>query len=176
DAVSDGADVVSSSWGSTYQSTAAWPDPMVQAAEAATDAGVTMVFANANQGPDEATTAMPASSPKVIAVGAVTKTATITPGDVDVTAPAPVPANLTGMAVGSAQFGPPLTPGFGPATYLAGQSVATNGSTLGCSLAGDTSPYPAGSLTGSIVLIERGSCTFSEKVFNAQRGGAVAAV
>jgi subtilisin family serine protease len=175
DAVADGADVVSSSWGSSYQSTAAWPDPMVQAAEAATDAGVTMVFANANQGPDEATTAMPASSPKVIGVGAVTKTATITPGDMDVTAPAPVPANLTGMGVGSAQFGPALA-SFGPLRVVPAQSVATNGSSLGCSLAGDTSPFPAGSVTGALVLIERGTCTFSEKVFNAQRGGALAAV
>src|SRR5207244_9621231 len=45
DAVKDGADVISNSWGSSYQNTLAWPDPMVQAAEAAVDAGVTMVFA-----------------------------------------------------------------------------------------------------------------------------------
>ena len=30
-------------------------------------------------------------------------------------------------------------------------------------------------MTGKIVLIERGVCNFSEKVFNAQRGGAIAA-
>jgi len=176
DAVTDGADVISNSWGSTYQNTFAWPDPMVQAAEAAVDAGVTMVFANGNAGPDEATAIAPANSPKVIGVGAVTKTATITPGDLDVTAPAPVPANLTGLAVGSAQFGPALSGGFGPAGYLPAQAVATNGSSLGCSLAGDVSPFPAGSLTGRMALIERGVCTFSEKVFNAQRGGAVAAL
>src|SRR5262249_30262431 len=123
----------------------------------------------------EATTGAPANSPKVIGVGAVTKTATITPGAVDVTAPAPVPATLTGLDVGTASFGPPLTAGFGPAGDLPAHSVATNGSSLGCSLAGDVSPFPAGSLTGRIALIERGTCTFSEKVFNAQRGGAVAA-
>ena len=44
-----------------------------------------------------------------------------------------------------------------------------------CSLAGDVSPFPAGSLTGKVALIERGTCNLSEKVFNAQRGGAVAA-
>jgi minor extracellular serine protease Vpr len=175
DAVADGADVVSSSWGSTYQNTLAWPDPMVQAAEAAVDAGVTMVFAQGNSGPDEATGNLPAASPKVIAVGAATKTATITPGDLAVTAPAPVPANLTGLGVGTAGFGPAVA-GFGPAPYVAAQTVATGGSSLGCSLAGDASPFPAGSLTGKIVLIERGVCNFSEKVFNAQRGGAVAAL
>jgi hypothetical protein len=173
--VSDGADVISNSWGSSYQNTAAWPDPMVQAAEAATDAGVTMVFANGNAGPDEATAGSPANSPKVIGVGAVTKTATITPGDLDVTAPAPVPANLTGLSVGTAGFGPAVTGTFGPVGYVAAQSVATNGSSLGCSLSGDVSPFPAGSLTGSVALIERGVCNFSEKVFNAQRGGAVGA-
>ena len=38
------------------------------------------------------------------------------------------------------------------------------------------SPFPAGSLTGKIALIERGVCNFSEKVYNAQRGGAIAAI
>ena len=55
DAVSDGADVISSSWGSSYQNTLAWPDPMIQAAEDAVDAGVVTVFANGNPGPDNAT-------------------------------------------------------------------------------------------------------------------------
>ena len=40
DAVKDGADVISNSWGATYQNTLAWPDPMIQAAEDAVDAGV----------------------------------------------------------------------------------------------------------------------------------------
>ena len=52
DAVTDGADVISSSWGSSYQNTLAWPDPMIQAADDAVDAGVVMVFANGNAGPD----------------------------------------------------------------------------------------------------------------------------
>jgi subtilisin family serine protease len=176
DAVADGADVVSSSWGSSYQNTLAWPDPMVQAAEAATDAGVTMVFAQGNAGPDGATGNLPAASPKVIAVGAITKTATITPGDLAVTGPAPVPANLTGLAVGGAQFGPPLPASIGPAKFVGAGTVASNGSTLGCSLPNDISPFPAGSLAGQVAVIERGVCNFSEKVFNAQRGGAVAAL
>jgi minor extracellular serine protease Vpr len=175
-AVADGADVISNSWGSTYQNTFAWPDPMVQAAEDAVDAGVTMVFSNSNAGPDTATTGAPANSPKVIGVGAVTKNATIVPGVVDVTAPAPVPAALTNLAVGPAGFGPQLTTPLGPAVYAPAQAVASNGSSQGCSLAGDVSPYPAGSLTGKIALIERGTCEFSAKVFNAQRGGAIAAL
>jgi subtilisin family serine protease len=175
DAVKDGADVISSSWGSSYQNTLAWPDPMIQAADDAVDAGVVMVFANGNAGPDPDTVISPAISPKVIGVGAVTKDSAIVPGFITVTAPSPVPANLTGLPFGGALFGPQATTTVGPAVYLPAQTVATNGSSLGCSLVGDASPFPAGSLTGKIALIERGICNFSEKVFNAQRGGATAA-
>ena len=169
DAVADGADVISNSWGSSYQNTLAWPDPMVQAAESAVKAGVTMVFAQGNSGPAEATGNSPANSPDVIAVGATTKDVTIVPGQIDVTAPAPVPANLTAMTVGPAQFGPQLTANLGPAPYVPAQ-VASGGSSLGCA------PFPAGSLAGAIAVIERGTCEFSTKVFNAQNAGAVAAL
>jgi minor extracellular serine protease Vpr len=176
DAVKDGADVVSSSWGSTYQNTLAWPDPMIQAADNAVDAGVVMVFANGNSGPDPETAISPAISPKVIGVGAVTKDAAIVPGFITVTEPAPVPANLVGLPFGGAGFGPQMTTTVGPAVIVPAESVSTAASnkSLGCSLAGDASPFPAGSLTGKIALIERGVCNFSEKVFNAQRGGAIA--
>ncbi len=175
DSVRDGADVISNSWGSSYQNTLAWPDPMIQAAEAAWDAGVVGVFANGNAGPDAATANSPAISPKLIAVGAVSKNTTISPGVVNVTAPAPVPDNLKNLDIGPADFGPQITTTFPAAPYAPAETVATNGSSLGCSLAGDASPFPVGSLTGRIALIARGTCTFSEKVFNAQRGGAVAA-
>jgi minor extracellular serine protease Vpr len=144
DAVKDGADVISNSWGSSYQNTLAWPDPMIQAADDAVDSGVVMVFANGNSGPDTSTAISPAISPKVIGVGAVTKNATIVPDVVNVTAPAPVPGNLTGLGAGPAGFGPSVTTQLGPAVYLPAQSVAMNGSSLGCSLAGDASPFPAG--------------------------------
>jgi subtilisin family serine protease len=169
DAVEDGADVISNSWGSSYQNTLAWPDPMVQAAEAAVDAGVVMVFAQGNSGPDAATGNSPANSPKVIAVGASTKNTTIVPGVVDVTAPTPVPPELTRITVGAAGFGEQITGTLGPAPVIPAQ-VASGGSTLGCD------PFPAGSLDGAIAVIERGVCEFSDKVLNAQEAGAVAAL
>jgi subtilisin family serine protease len=168
-AVIDGADVISNSWGSSYQNTLAWPDPMVQAAESAVDAGVTMVFAQGNSGPDEATGNSPANSSKVIAVGATTKNVTIVPGTINVTAPAPVPPTLTAMPVGPAQFGAQLTANLGPAPYIPAQAVG-GGSSLGCAA------FPLGSLAGAIALIERGVCEFSTKVLNAQNAGAVAAL
>jgi subtilisin family serine protease len=175
DAVKDGADVISNSWGASYQNTLAWPDPMIQAADDAVAAGVVMVYANGNSGPNTGTAISPAISPDVIGVGAVTKDATIVAGFITVTAPQPVPANLTGLPFGDAAFGPTATSTVGPAVYEPAQTVSTNASSLGCSLAGDASPYPAGSLSGKIALIERGTCNFSEKVFNAQRAGAIGA-
>jgi hypothetical protein len=71
DAVHDGADVILASWGSSYRNTLPWPDPMVRAADAAVDAGVVVVVAHGNGGPEEGTTPSPAMSPKVISVGAV---------------------------------------------------------------------------------------------------------
>ena len=176
DAVKDGADVVSNSWGSTYQNTLAWPDPMIQAADNAVDAGVVMVFANGNAGPDTATAISPAISPKVIGVGAVTKDAALVSGSISVTAPPPVPANLTGLPFGGASFGPQATSTVGPAEYVPVQNISAPASSLGCSNnPGDLSPFPTGSLTGKIALIERGVCNFSEKVYNAQRAGAIGA-
>jgi subtilisin family serine protease len=165
DAVRDGADVLSNSWGSSHQNTLDWPDPMVQAAESAVDAGVVGVYAEGNSGPATATGNLPAASPKLIAVGAVTKNTTITPGFVDVTSPAP-PANLVGRDVGAAGFGPQITTSFGPHPY----APASGGTNLACAA------LPAGSLAGKIAVIQRGVCEFSTKVLNAQNAGAVAAL
>lgn len=176
DAVLDGADVISGSWGSSYQNTLAWPDPIIQAAEAAVDAGVVVVIANGNGGPENATTGSPAVSPKVISVGAVTKDRTVAAGTLSVTAPTPVPAKLRAIDAGAALFGPVVTSAFGPVPYVPVEKVATGGSPLGCPLDGDASPYPQGGLAGKIALISRGTCEFSAKVFHAQQAGAVAAI
>ncbi|MFN8474793.1 MAG: S8 family serine peptidase [Anaerolineae bacterium] len=174
DSVKDGADVISNSWGASYQNTFAWPDPMIQAAEAAWDAGVVGVFANGNDGPEQATAISPAISPKLIGVGASTKPQAIATGFVDVTGPAPVPPKLQGLSFGSAEFGPPITSLFGPAPYVPIQTVDTTGSTLACGNPSTT--IPPGSLTGKIALVQRGTCNFSLKVWNAQQAGAIAAV
>lgn len=175
DAVRDGADVISNSWGSSYHNTLAWADPMVQAAEAAADGGVVVVVANGNAGPHTATTGSPALSPKVISVGAVTKNTTIASGVIDVTAPTPVPHKLEAIDTGPALFGP-SPHALRPTLYVPVEEVATDRSPLGCPLDGGASPYPQGGLTGKIALIARGTCEFSTKVLHAQRAGAVAAI
>src|SRR4029453_5916327 len=146
-----------------------WPDPMVQAAESAVDAGVVGVWAQGNSGPAEGTGNLPSSSDKVISVGAVTKYATVIDSTVNVTAPTPVPANLLNLDTGPAQFGPAVTHP-GPAGDIPAQVALPGGSPNGCA------PYPAGAMTGKIALIERGVCEFGFKVLQAQNAGAIGAL
>ena len=171
DAVNDGADVLSNSWGSSHQNTLDWPDPMVQAAEAAVDAGVVGVYAQGNSGPHTATGNLPAASPKLISVGAVTKYQTLIESTVNVTAPAPVPANLQNLDTGPALFGPSMVgQHIGPAPYIPAEVANPAAGPNGCSA------YPAGSMTAKIAVIQRGVCEFGAKVFNAQNAGAIGAV
>jgi extracellular elastinolytic metalloproteinase len=80
------------------------------------------------------------------------------------------PQNLAGGIIsGTATFGPPITE-----TATVGDVVLVNNgttsATLGCGTLINTN------LTGKIALIDRGGCTFTEKVLNAQRKGAIACV
>jgi subtilisin family serine protease len=76
---------------------------------------------------------------------------------------------LRGRRYARAAFGAQLTGAiFGPAPYRPVASVA--GSSLACDA------LPAGSLAGTIALIERGTCSFTIKVLNAQTAGAIAAM
>jgi subtilisin family serine protease len=180
DSIEDGADVISNSWGSSYQNTLAWPDPMVQAAELAMKSGVVAVFAAANAGPTQGTVASVGLAEAVITVGAVTKDAGVSVGDLSATSPAPVPERLARLDVGGAAFGPanlPLWPMLGaqPAPVLPAEKAATNAADTGCLVQG-ASPYPTGSLDGKVALINGGVCQNSQKVFLAQQAGAVAAL
>ncbi|MBK7374100.1 MAG: hypothetical protein IPJ02_00575 [Chitinophagaceae bacterium] len=72
------------------------------------------------------------------------------------------------MGIGTAVFGPPIT-----TTALNGDFVYIPDGTasyLGCS------PYTAGSLTGKVAVIDRGTCLFTIKVKNAQDAGAIGVI
>ncbi len=168
DAVKDGADVLSNSWGSSHQNTLAWPDPMVQAAESAVDAGVVGVWAQGNSGPANGTGNQPSSSDRVISVGAVTKYETLIQSSVNVIGR----SDLQNLDTGPATFGPSMVgQRIGPANYVPAEAL--NNGAIPAEGCGD---YPAGSLSGKILLVARGTCEFGLKVFKGQQAGAIGAL
>jgi subtilisin family serine protease len=157
DAVADGMDVINLSLGDDFAPRLA-DDIDVQAVERAVQAGVIVVAAAGNNGPDMNTISSPATAPSAIAVGAVTNDRTLA-ASVELQGGTPQLA-VTGS-------GPlPAAPITASLTDVA--SLDTNG--LACVT------LPAGSLSGHVALILRGTCTFESKLDNAQRAGAVAAL
>ena len=165
DLTRDGADVVNNSWGSGPASGGGDFDAIDHALLNAWRAGVFVSMANGNAGPNPATGDHP--SAEYINVAASSTSGTFASGRLNVIAPAPVPATLTGIGYGGADFGAPLPPGrvVGPFKLKAGVAISET-NILGCE------PWPAGSFAGRAALIQRGTCDFSLKVLNAERAGA----
>jgi minor extracellular serine protease Vpr len=154
DAVSDAMDVISLSLGSDV---APLPsnDPEVTSLQSAASAGIVVVAAAGNNGPDPATVGSPASGASVIAVGASANdrlfaSSVLVPGSSSLEA-APGSASMSAS----------------PVTAAVVDVAKLDGSGLACAA------LPANSLSGSIALIFRGTCTFESKLNNAQAAGAV---
>ena len=190
DALNDGMDIVSLSWGSQALTgaldtgaacgiAAGQPcDPVAAAYEAAAKSGLVITVAVGNLGEDAYayyngnypyfnSISSPASAPSVIGVGATVNSHVLTPG-VSVNA-ANAPASLKKI---SAQ---PSDATFYPSTYGANQAPLVDVTTLGNNGLACTA-LPSNSLNGAYALIERGgggACTFAIKASNAQLAGAV---
>jgi uncharacterized protein (TIGR03437 family) len=190
DAVTDGMDVVNfSSGGPAFEgpldtgATCGLPageacDPLAAAFESAMkNAQVIVVVAAGNSGASGyrsqtdgtatyGTVGSPAYTPSVIAVGGIqndviyTHTITVTGGG--------VPPNLATIPAFPSGDGPTPT---APLTAPLVDVTQIGADALLCAVT-----PPAGSLSGDIALISRGTCTFSVKVANAQSGGAVGVV
>jgi len=157
DAVADGMDVVNLSVG-----TALTPRPAdsisVQAVERAFAAGVLVAAAAGNEGPDPFTVSSYATAPSAIAVGASSNDRFF--------------ATTVRLEGGSYYF---ATPSSGPKpeepiTAPLADVAALDEDGLACN------PLPEESLGGRIALIQRGTCYFEDKLNNAQKAGAVAAI
>ena len=160
-ALTDGADVINNSWGG-----GAGGDPASTAEkpviDAITAAGTLVVFSAGNDGPNANTIGCPGCVESALTVAAST-TNRIFANKVEITGPTPVGAGLTNLA-GLQGTGPKLAADISaPLKYLA----ANNN---GCVA------FPAGTFTGSVALIQRGTCNFSAKVNNAVTAGALAVV
>jgi minor extracellular serine protease Vpr len=157
DALADGMDVINLSLGSGFQVSPNGVESI--AVDRLTRFGVVVVAAAGNDGGSGPNTISDfASVPSVIAAGAE-ENDRILGGSVAIAGDKTYRAN----------------PGNGPnsdspvsATVLDVASVDKSG--LACS------PLPAGSATGQIALILRGTCTFEQKLNDVQAGGAIAAI
>lgn len=160
EAVSDGFDVLSLSLGGKAGDAL---DVAAQAAEAAVAAGRIVVIAAGNIDPDNGIIqiASPGIAPSVITVGATTNSHVVGPV-ISVTGPEPVATTLTGIG-----------------STLGSGSSGTFNTTLGSLPYVEADPQgracssmSAGSLNGKVALIERGTCSFVNKVNNAAAAGA----
>ena len=160
DAVADGMDVINLSLGG-YVASYSDIDPTdigIAAIEAATRAGVIVTVAAGNAGPGAGTTSDFGSAPDAIAVGAIMNDRALGYSiTIDGVAPfAAFPGD--GPDPGQAITGP---------LYDVTRIDRTG---LACS------SLPSRSVTGMIVLVLRGTCTFESKINNVAAGGAIAAI
>jgi uncharacterized protein (TIGR03437 family) len=195
DALKDGMDIASLSWGSLALTgavdtgaacgiPAGQPcDPLAYAYENAAKAGLVITVAAGNSGTDGLTypyfnsISSPASAPSVIGVGATTNSHVLTPA-VSANDPS-APANVKGLHAElsdsffnvTAQFGATSAP-LVDVTQLGDDGLACNPLPAYKVLADGT----VLSLYNAFALIKRGTCFFDTKALNAQAVGAIGVV
>ena len=155
-AVHNNMDVISMSLGSPYGS-ATSADAI--ASDNASKAGIIVVASAGNNGPAPYVTGSPASGSRVISVAAMNARPFLANG-VSITF-------SSGQKVNGVEANAlPLPNGPVPAVVL----QSATGLKLGCTQ-GD---YPAGKTPGALVIVSRGTCSFSSKAILAAANGAVA--
>lgn len=149
-AVADGMDVVNMSIGGRVQGP---HDTLADATNATVDAGVIAAVAAGNSGPGDGTVESPGTAEKALTAGASTNPHFV---GIPTSGTEPDGAFAYGAALGDfANFTPAIS-----AAYTV--TSPANGCTA-----------ISTSLTGKVALIDRGACTFSTKIRNAQNAGAV---
>jgi subtilisin family serine protease len=155
----DGADVLNMSIGSSFT----WPQyPTAKGADHLVNAGVVVV---ASIGNDGALGLYGASAPGVgkDVIGVASFDNTYVNGLASFTISPD--ATRVGYIVASGAPAPPVT-----GTFPMARTGTSTSTADGCAA------LPAGSLTGKVALIRRGTCSFYQKAFNAQTAGAVGVV
>jgi subtilisin family serine protease len=160
DIINDGADVVNNSWGGGPASSGGEFDALDQALINATNAGIFVSMSAGNAGPGPSTSDH--ASEDYISVAASTTSGTLAAGRVSV----PDNPALQDIAFATADFGEPLPSGEVNDYDYFPAGVADAGNIEGCN------PFAPGTFTDKAALIQRGTCEFSVKVYNAQQAGA----
>lgn len=151
-ATDDAADVINLSLGSDYGGSSP-DDTEIAALENATAAGVLVVAASGNGGDKPYISGSPASAPSTISVAQTEVPSALGFSMlVDGAPKEAVPQDWSGTLTSART---------GVAQYADGAGGNLNGCTA----------FAAGSLTGKIVLVDRGSCTFTKKIANIAAGG-----
>jgi len=167
DAVADGADVISNSWGGPDIFGDA--DPSLEAYDAAVEAGCVVVFAAGNDGPGETSMGSPGSFGPFITVGSVSTGRQFT-RYMEVTGPAPVDPALTEIPMSVGYISESFSSDVGPAPLRSSHLVDGGTNLEGCV------PFSAGAFDGAIALVLRGTCSFTEKIVSAVDASAIAVI
>lgn len=155
DAVLEGIDVINMSLGGGVQGP---HDFLADAVNSTVDAGLVVAVAAGNSGPGDSTVESPGSAAGALTAGASTNPHFI---GIDVT----VGGSTFGAALGDfANFGDTDDDGIGESPVTADYTVTSPAN--GCTAISTD-------LTGRIALIDRGVCSFTTKIRNAEAAGAV---
>ncbi len=157
--LSDHVDIVNMSLGSNYGQ--AFDDDLAQAVENATAVGV-LTVASAGNGSDKPyVTGTPAAAPSALSVAQTNVPSAFQPL-MQVISPASIAGDYAAV----------YQPWSGELTSVIEAPVVygVDGNTLGCT------PFAPGSVDGMIVLVDRGSCSFSVKIDNIGQGGGVVGI
>jgi subtilisin family serine protease len=155
--ISDAVDVVNMSLGSPYGQV---EDDLSEASANAVRLGVVVVTSAGNRADRPYITGSPGSTPEVISVAQTQ----VPSAKIDLMTISPDNRNL--LAV----FQPWATPPAGVIAAPVQYGDGAGGNLNGCA------PFPAGSLAGKIVLVDRGACFFSDKIRNVELGGGLVGV
>jgi subtilisin family serine protease len=159
--VADAVDIINMSLGALYGT--AFDDDLSQAVENATAVGVLSVTAAGNGSDKPYILDTPSA-----AVTALSVAQTAVPSAVQALMEVTAPAGIAG------QYAAVFQPWSAPLTTKI-ESLLQYGDGAGGNLNG-CAPFAAGTLTGKIVLVDRGSCDFSLKIYNIQLGGGAAGI
>ncbi|MEQ1512996.1 MAG: S8 family serine peptidase [Lysobacteraceae bacterium] len=144
-----------------------WSDSVSLAFLNAVDSGIYVASSAGNSGP--AANTLGHNEPWVSATAASQTGRSGFSIALQVTGPAPVPANLAPLLVNEGTGGVALSatiPGTTPLLISAGINTTSDG----------CAAYPANTFAGAIAVIRRGTCSFTIKTNNASAAGAIAVV
>ena len=158
--ISDAVDVINMSLGSSYGQI---QDDLTEASSIASQLGVVVVAAAGNEGDRPYIVSSPSIAPQAISV-AQTQVPSAVQNFMTIVSPASIARDYIAV----------FQPWSAPLTSVI-QAPVQYGDGAGGNLNG-CAAFAAGSLTGKIVLVDRGVCTFAAKVRNVQNGGGLVGV